>query len=129
MRNSATRSERRASRRHLRATLRRRTAETRATRRAVRAVATGTPQPVRTRLVAAGLDDATAKRFAGAFSRGLIADDVRETKIKLKARVRKTVQVKLFTARTFAARLATYRPKDAVVAARFERVALAGVAV
>ncbi|HET9326418.1 MAG TPA: hypothetical protein VFQ05_06595 [Candidatus Eisenbacteria bacterium] len=127
MQKSAIRREHRATRRALRATLRRRTAETRATRRAVRAVATGTPQPVRTRLVAAGLDDATAKRFAPAFSRGLVADDVRETRIKLKARVRKTVQVKLFTARTFAARLATYRPKDKVVAARFEL--LAGVAV
>ena len=126
MAHAATRREHRATRRALRATLRRRTAATRATQRAVRAVATGTPQPVRTRLVAAGLDDATAKRFAGAFSRGLVADDVRETRIKLKARVRKTVQVKLFTARTFAARLATYRPKDKVVAARFEL--LAGVA-
>lgn len=123
MAHAATRAHRRA----LRATLRRRTAETRATQRALRAVATGTPQPARTQLVAAGLDDATAKRFAGAFSRGLIADDVRETKIKLKARVTRRVQVKLFTARTFAARLATYRPKDRVVAARFEL--LAGVAV
>jgi hypothetical protein len=122
-----TRREHRANRRALRATLRRRTAGTRATQRAVRAVATGTPQPVRTRLVAAGLDDATAKRFAGAFSRGLVADDVRETRIKLKGRVRKAVAVKLYAARAFAARLATYRPKDSVFAARFE--ALAGVAV
>jgi len=126
MKKSATRREHRTNRRALRATLRRRTAATRATRRAVRAVATGTPQPVRTRLVAAGLDDATAKRFAGAFSRGLVADDVHETQIKLKGRVRKTVAVKLYAARTFAARLATYRPKDSVVAARFE--VLAGVA-
>lgn len=126
MRKSATRREHRTNRRALRATLRRRTTETRATRRAVRAVATGTPQPIRTRLVAAGLDDATAKRFAGAFSRGLVADDVRETEIKLKGRVRKTVAVKLFAARTFAARLATYRPKDVLAAARFE--VLAGVA-
>lgn len=118
-----TRREHRATRRALRAVLRRRTAATHATRRAMKAVATGTPQPVRTRLVAAGLDDATAKRFAGAFSRGLVADDVRETKIKLKARVRKTVQVKLYAADTFAARLATYRPQDKVVAARFETLA------
>ncbi|MEU8752048.1 hypothetical protein AB0C88_16295 [Streptomyces chartreusis] len=127
MAQSSTRREHRTNRRALRATLRRRTAETRATQRAVRAVATGTPQPARTQLVAAGLDDATAKRFAGAFSRGLVADDVRETTIKLKGRVRKAVAVKLYAARTFAARLATYRPKDVVVAARFE--ALAGVAV
>jgi hypothetical protein len=120
-----TRREHRAKRRALRTILRRRTAATRATQRAHRAVNTGQPLPVRTRLVAAGLDDATAKRFAGAFSRGLVADGTRETKIKLKARVRKTVQVKLFTATTFAARLAVYRPKDATVAARFERIALA----
>lgn len=126
MAHAATRREHRASRRALRATLRRRTAGTRATQRALRAVATGTPQPARTQLVAAGLDDATAKRFAGAFSRGLVADDTRETAIKLKGRVRKTVAVKLYAAATFAARLATYRPKDKVVAARFET--LAGVA-
>lgn len=126
MKKSAIRREHRATRRALRATLRRRTAATRATRRAVRAVATGTPQPVRTRLVAAGLDDATAKRFAGAFSRGVTADATSETTVKLKGRVRKTVAVKLYAARTFANRLATYRPKDVVSAARFET--LAGVA-
>jgi hypothetical protein len=117
---NAIRREHRANRRALRATLRRRTAETRATHRALRAVATGQPQPVRTRLVAAGLDDATAKRFAPAFSRGLVADDTRETTVKLKGRVRKAVAVKLYATTTFAARLATYRPKDKVVAARFE---------
>ncbi|MBT2673976.1 hypothetical protein J7E95_24775 [Streptomyces sp. ISL-14] len=126
MAHVATRAEHRARRRSLRATLRRRTAEARAAHRAVRAVATGTPQPARTQLVAAGLDDATARRFAPAFSRGLVADDTRETRIKLKARVRKTVQVKLYNARTFATRLATYRPKNPVIAARFE--VLAGVA-
>lgn len=127
MAQSAIRRDHRANRRALRATLRARCAATRTARKAVRAVATGTPQPVRTRLVAAGIDDATAKRFAGAFSRGLVADDVRETRIKLKGRVAKRVQVKLFAARTFAARLATYRPKDVTVAARFE--VLAGVTV
>lgn len=127
MKKSAIRREHRATRRALRTALRHRTAETRAARRAHRAVATGTPQPVRTRLVAAGLDDATAKRFAGAFSRGLVADDTRQTTVKLKGRARKAVAVKLYAARTFAARLATYRPKDRTVAARFEM--LAGVTV
>lgn len=125
MTHPSTRREHRANRRALRATLRRRTAATRATQRAVRAVATGAPQPVRTRLVAAGLDDATAKRFAPAFSRGLIADGVRATTVKLKGRARKAVQVKLYAAASFAARLATYRPKDATAAARFERLAVA----
>lgn len=125
MQNSITRRERRANRRRLTARLRARAAATRTAQRARRAVATGQPQPARTRLVAAGLDDATAKRYAGAFSRGLVADGARETKIKLKARVYRRVQVKLFTARTFAQRLATYRPKDRAAAARF--ATLAGV--
>lgn len=111
------------SNRTRRATLRQRSAETRAARRATKAVATGTPQPARTQLVAAGLDDTTAKRFAGAFSRGVIADDTRETTVKLKGRVRKTVAVKLYAPTTFAARLAVYRPKDRTVAARFEQAA------
>lgn len=109
--------------RNARRTFRQRAAQTRAARRAHRAVATGTPQPARTRLVAAGLDDTTAKRFAGAFSRGLIADATRETRIKLKGRTRKTVQVKLYCAAKFAARLSVYRPKDVTAAARFEQAA------
>lgn len=120
-----TRREHRATRRTLRAVLRRRTAETRAARRALKAVATGAPQPARTRLVAAGLDDSLAKRFAPAFSRGLVADDTRETVIKLKGRVRKTVAVKLYTATTFTARLRSYRPRDKAAAALFARLALA----
>lgn len=114
-----------AATRTRRATLRQRAAATRAARKAQRAVATGAPQPARTQLVAAGLDDHTAKRFAGAFSRGVIADGVRETRIKLKGRVTKRVAVKLYSARTFAGRLAVYRPKDAAAAALFARLALA----
>lgn len=113
------------SNRTRRATLKARTAANRAAHRATKAVATGTPQPARTRLVAAGLDDATAKRFAGAFSRGVTADDTQSTKIKLKGRVRKTVAVKLYAADTFAARLATYRPRDKAAAALFARLTLA----
>ncbi|WP_435601280.1 hypothetical protein [Streptomyces sp. C10-9-1] len=119
------RRNRRANQRTLRATLRNRRAATRAASKARRAVATGTPQPARTRLVAAGLDDTTAKRFAGAFSRGLTADDTRETTVKLKGRATKRVAVKLYAAATFAARLATYRPKDKAAAARFETLAVA----
>ena len=52
-------------------------------------------------------------------------DGARTTTVKLKGRVRKAVQVKLYAARTFAARLATYRPKDAVAAARFDALAVA----
>lgn len=113
------------SNRTRRATLRQRATQTRATARAHRAIATGQPQTARTQLVAAGLDDATAKRFAGAFSRGVTADATRETKVKLKGRVQKTVLVKLYTPTTFAARLAVYRPKDRTAAALFARLALA----
>lgn len=106
-----------------RRTLRQRSAQTHATARAHRAINTGTPQAARTHLTAAGIDDPTAKRFAGAFSRGLIADAVRETRIKLKGRTRKTVQVKLYNTATFTARLAVYRPRDPQAAARFEQAA------
>lgn len=112
-----------AANRTRRATLRQRTREQRATTRAHRAIATGTPQPARTQLVAAGIDDATAKRFAGAFSRGVQADGTRDTQVKLKGRTRKTVAVKLYAPATFAARLAVYRPKDLTAAALFERAA------
>lgn len=104
-------------------TIKTRTHATRTNRRAQKAIATNTPQPVRTRLIAAGLDDATAKRFAGAFSRGVTADSTRTTKIKLKGRVTKRVQVKLYTAPTFAARLAAYRPKDKAAASAFAAAA------
>jgi len=114
-----------ATNRTRRATLKARTAQTRAARRATKAVATGTPQPARTQLVAAGLDDATAKRFAGAFSRGVTADGTRTATVKLKGRVTKRVAVKLYSATTFAARLAQYRPRDKAAAALFARLALA----
>lgn len=115
------------ARRALRTVVRRRSRASRAAAGAVRAVATGQPQPLRTRLVPAGLDDATARRFAGAFSRGVTADATRQTRVKFKGRVTKRVAVKLYAARTFAARLAIYRPKDATAAAAFARLAL-GVA-
>ena len=100
-------------------------AQTRAANKARRAVATGTPQTARTQLVAAGLDDTTAKRFAGAFSRGVIADGTRTATVKLKGRTTKRVAVKLYAADTFAARLAEYRPRDKAAAALFARLALA----
>jgi len=106
-----------------RATLKTRANQNRATRKATRAVNTGRPQTARTHLTAAGLTDTTARRYAPAFSRGLTADDVTTTRIKLKGRARKTVQAKLYTLTTFTARLATYRPKDKTAAALFARAA------
>lgn len=112
-----------ASQRQQRQTLRTRSAQTRAARRAHRQVATGLPQTARTHLVAAGIDDHTAKRYAGAFSRGVTADLTVQATIKLKGRARKTVSTKLYAAATFAARLATYRPKDLTAASLFEQAA------
>lgn len=103
--------------------LKTRTRTNHATARAHRTLATGQPQTARTHLLAAGLDDATAHRFAGAFSRGVLADGTRETTVKLKGRTTKRVAVKLYSAQTFAARLAVYRPKDLTAAARFEQAA------
>lgn len=95
----------------------------RAASRARRQIATGAPQTARTHLVAAGLDDATAKRFAGAFSARQTPTATATTKVKLKGRRTKRVTVKLYDSAAFTARLATYRPKDKTAAARFERIA------
>jgi hypothetical protein len=114
-----------AKARQARRTIRQRATDTRAQNRATRAVATGRPQTARTHLLAAGLSDTDARRFAGAFSRSVLPTATTETVVKLKGRVTKTVPVKLYDRRTFVARLAVYRPKDRAAAARFERLALA----
>lgn len=114
---------RRTARRQLRSTLRQRTRDNRATHRATKAVATGRPQSAKNHLIAAGITSTDAKRFAGAFSRGMVADDTRQATVKLKGRVTRRVNLKLYSAATFALRLATYRPKDQAAAARFEQAA------
>jgi hypothetical protein len=111
------------SNRTRRATIKTRANTNRATRKAHRAIATGNPQTARTHLTAAGLTDTTAKRYAPAFSRGIIADQITLTRIKLRGRTRKTVQAKLYTHATFTQRLATYRPKDKTAAQLFARAA------
>lgn len=115
------------SNRTRRAQLRTMIRENRAHNRAVRNVNTGTPQPARTHLLAAGIDDATAHRFAGAFSRNVEATATTTTRVKLTSRSRKTkrVAVKLYDRNTFAARLAVYRPKDTTAARTFARAAYA----
>lgn len=112
-----------ASTRKARRNLRDRTRTQRAASRARRNVNTGTPQTARTHLVAAGLDDATAKRFAGAFSTRVTPTAVTETTVKLRGRATKRVPVKLYDRAAFTARLAVYRPKDKTAAARFEAIA------
>lgn len=118
--NAATR---RTNRRQLRATLRQRTRDNRATHHATKAVATGRPQSAKNHLIAAGLDAHTAKRFAGAFSRGAQATGTDRTTVKLRGRRRKAVTVKLYDRDAFTARLITYRPKDKTAAAKFARLA------
>lgn len=95
---------------------------TRATRRAHRNVNAG-PASAKHHLIVAGVSLATADRFAGAFSRGMVAADKMDVSLKLRGRRRKAIQVKRYVAETVIMRLATYRPKDAVAAAEFERVA------
>lgn len=113
----------RSTARQARATTRNRMRQVRAARRAVKAVATGQPQSARTRLVAGGLDDRIAKAYAGAFSRGVTPTAKATRTIKLRGRVTKDVEVKLYDRATFAARLATYRPGVTSVAAQFAAVA------
>ena len=122
---TSTRKERRAKSRALRARLRDLRKENRAAAKARKNVATGTPQTARTHLVAAGVTDHTAKRFAGAFSRGVTPTTTREARIKLKGRTRKTVAAKLYDAKAFAARLASYRPRNPLAAVEFGRAAQA----
>jgi lipase chaperone LimK len=100
-----------------------RTRTQRAATRARRAIAAGQPQTARTQLVAVGLDDATAKRFASAFSKGVTPTATTKAKVKLRGRVAKIVVVKLYDHDAFAARLAVYRPKSPAAAAAFAALA------
>jgi hypothetical protein len=114
----------RHSARQARTITRNRAAQVRAARRAAKAVATGAPQTARTFLVAGGLDDRIAKNYASAFSRGVQAIDSCERVIKLRGRVTKTVDAKLYDKATFVARLATYRPGITSVAVLFAAISV-----
>lgn len=106
-----------------RATIKARATAYRSARKARRALATGQPQSAKTHLIGRGLAPTLAKRFASAFSKGVTPTAQGETVIKLKGRVRKAVSVKLYDSVTFAARLATYRPRDKAAAAAFHALA------
>lgn len=112
-----------ASSRTARATIAARSFATRRTRRAVKAVATGAPQPASTHLITSGIDAGTAKRFAGAFSTGVVPTATGETEIKLIGRRTKRVAVKLYDTAAFTARLSVYRPKNPGAAELFARAA------
>jgi len=103
-----------ASNRHRRAQLRTVTRNVREQRRAAKRMTLAVVAPVRTQLLAVGVDAATARRFAPAFSRGLVRAATGTTVIKLHGRRTKRVEVKLYDRSRFFDRLATYRPaKDA----------------
>ena len=71
-----------------------------ARRGARRAVATGRPQPMRTHLLARGLDPKLAKNYAGAVSRKVtVAADQVERPRKLKGRVVALFPTYVYTAR------------------------------
>jgi len=112
-----------ATARRARATIRQRTGAQRATTKARRLAATGKPQPARILLVAAGLDDTTAHRFASSFSRGVIPTATAKTRVKLRGRRARWYPVKLYDRTTFAARLAAYRPKTQYAAEKFAALA------
>lgn len=83
-----------------------------AKRRAVRAVATGRPQPMRVHLLALGLDPMRAKNYAGTVSRnvGVAADQV-DVRRKLKGRKVATFPAYVYTGRQVVRALATYLRK------------------
>lgn len=118
-----SRTQRRAARRAQARQLRATAAQTRALARAARVKRSGIPATARTLLVAAGLPDDIAKRYAGAFSKGVEATLPKVSKRIPTGRRSKRVQVAVYTHAEFAARLATYRPKNAEHARLF---ALAG---
>lgn len=102
-----------------------RRAQAAAEKRARRAVAANGTQPVRTHLVARGLDDKLADRFAGAVSRKAGAAAATTTKPKkMKGRTVRAVSVKLFTVDQIDAVLAVYRPsKDRAAQRAFHALA------
>lgn len=112
-----------ASNRTRRAQLRTLVRTNKRTTAARKAIASGKPETVKNHLINVGISVELADRFASAFSRGMTALDLGAADIKLKGRVTKAVNVKLYDVDTFLSRLATYRPKDKVAAAEFSRVA------
>lgn len=130
---ATTRKQRRADRRQRRATLRKQAPQMRAAARVRRGEREGLPQTARTLLVAAGVPDAIAKRYAPAFSKNATATATVKRRVRIGVRSARKA-VKLYDRGAFAARMATYRPFNtgmkAVFAAASRRVnpAPAGVA-
>lgn len=96
--------------------------ETRMVRRAHKAVSTG-QATAKNHMIVTGIPVHMAERFAGAFSRGMVAQGTVTVSVRPGGRVVLRRKAKLYSAATAAARLATYRPKDKAAAAVFEQVA------
>ena len=97
-------------------------AKTRAVRRAHKAVNTGLAT-AKNHMIVAGIPVDMAERFAGAFSRGMVAQGQTTVSVRRGGRCVLRRKAKLYSPETAAARMATYRPKDKAAAAVFERVA------
>lgn len=109
------RTARRTVRRQMLRTLRER-------RAAAKALATGWPVSARTFLLTVGLSADDAKRYAGAFSRGVLPIIVVDKVVKT-GRRRRLVPVKLYDLTTLRHRLEVYRPRERAAHDRFRSVA------
>lgn len=96
-------------------------------RDARKAVVLDGPHSAKEYLLALGLDKETADRFTSAFSKGVPAARITWHDKKLTGKRHGSriirVEVKLYDWNVFAARLLTYRPKNADAAARFADLA------
>lgn len=117
-----TAKQRRAARRALRASVRKATPQTRAAARARRAKRGVARATAKTLLVAAGVPQDIAERYAPAFSRGAQADTA-PTRIRTGAHRSKRVDVKRYTWQQFRAQLKVYRPAALVPEVWFNEAA------
>lgn len=125
VRPAPSRRQRRAARRDLRAKLRRTAPQTHAAARARRARRGTARATAKTLLVASGVPQEVAVRYAPAFSRGVQAPKATSTRIRTGEHRSKRIEVKRYTWCQFTERLAAYRPTDAVVSEHFARAAYA----
>lgn len=113
-----TRKQRRAARREARATLRKTTPQTRAAARARRAQRGAARAAAKTLLVAAGVPQDVAQRYAPAFSRGVQVPTA-PTRVRTGEHKSKRVEVKRYTWEQFTDRLSVYAPGDLLAAGAF----------
>lgn len=117
-----TAKQRRAARRALRASVRKATPQTRAAARARRAKRGAARATAKTLLVASGVPQDVAERYAPAFSRGVQAPTV-AVRMPLHGHRSKRVDVKRYTWSQFEGRLRSYRPANHLAHLQFEHAA------